>query len=317
MSESRAEPAQQVLNMVVRTVLGVSNNNSTTAADTICREFGIDSVYAMASAARTRGRIKYPELSTTISTLLSNVCVCQPRTWVTKSNSWINSHCVQVLTMSPAEAHVEVKTTLAIVLRDKSKLVTFKQHVNYNFIRTSILLRNTAIRYPCLNRGFHWLTRFRVSAFWDARRLAKIGYLPHRYKNICPCCKTRLERGETMAHFILECSKFEVQRMVFNFQDGAINSLIKLLGGSHTIGGVVYEINLDEWCPQVGVFHHQLLMQTGHHNGDENNWPGSVRTACFLQQAIPIRTGIIKPLLMNVPRAEATRGRAILQELFG
>lgn len=57
------------------------------------------------------------------------------------------------------------------------------------------------------------LWRLRSGTFWTAPRLVKIGWLPSRFKDECPCCKEKTP--ETIDHYLFVCKKWADARKPF------------------------------------------------------------------------------------------------------
>jgi len=62
-----------------------------------------------------------------------------------------------------------------------------------------------------LGNGLRDLMLCRLGSFWTASKLAKLNIITDEYKTVCPCCG-RTGIGETIAHLLCSCSKWEGER---------------------------------------------------------------------------------------------------------
>jgi hypothetical protein len=201
---------------------------------------------------------------------------------------------------------------------------TLQHYLDSRFDLTNNFL-NIGLRYPRLSKGFNWLSRLRVGAFWTARQLARIGYLDQRYLTECPICGSELPSGESVNHMLLGCPRWN------EFRDQFLSDLLgrwdttNLLGGSSIASELSIDIVKHLWCrcePQSdGSFHGEFDLQfvDGEVNGNDAfvPVPVCVRVAQYLQCVIPRRVAVLRGMILQAPRADADvnhNGMAVFAE---
>jgi hypothetical protein len=94
-----------------------------------------------------------------------------------------------------------------------------------------------------------------------------------------------------------------------------------LLGGSGEAGGLPPDMVRMRWCPRDPTFHSEANEEETKEEEQpegaptqEERTPGCVQVARFLQHIVPIRFGMLRPVL-EAPRADADgEGMAVLAE---
>lgn len=316
MNDLRSRKPQKVLSDALRLLLRISAKSSITSTCTLSLELGIPPIHITVTAARARAYRKYPRLRTTIASLFQN----KPKglgsqTWISGSYMWLCRFCPESLQqdLSPTDAHALVKERSMSRYRATAKSKTTKTHIESNFEKTNDYLK-VAPHYPSLSRGFNWLSRLRVGAFWTARRYCKIGWLPQQYLTLCPFCNSE-GSGETVEHMLLSCSRWnrERSRHITRPLQGHQYIWENLLGGSKLNSGLSLRTLRQLWLPRQAEFQEvvDLQAQLGD-NDDPPQLPLCAQVACFLQTIVPIRQRILGNIGLNsdVPRADAANGMA-------
>jgi hypothetical protein len=209
--------------------------------------------------------------------------------------------------------------------------VSFSRYSESNMKETSHYLK-IAIRFPSLARGFHWLSRIRLGCFWTTHRLAQIGWVSSEFKDKCPFCLGYSSGGEDIMHFLLICPRWAQVRNTY--LDPLVNDrerpivYTNLLGGSSALGGMSLAEVVDWWCPtplpdvsnESLSFESQAITSSPESISQESSpsvlnrykLSGCVLVAKYLQQVIPLRFAMLKPLL-EAPGADADNGMAVFQ----
>ena len=315
MQEERSLAPQRVLSQALRLLVRLGSKNSQVSAAALGLEFDIPPVYASVCAARARGYRKYGELRTTVSTLVRSPVALPRRTWVTSTRWWIRRFCPEGLEGNIADGTKRVKQTVwerMLLRRSSGVTVTRYREQNMADSRSYIWL---GVRYPQLARGFHWLTRLRLGSFWTARRFARIGWLAAEFMTRCPFCR-QVGTGETVHHLLIECECWDEPRQLYLAEWIALGATeTNLLGGSGEAGDLPLDGGRLRWCPRDPTFHPEAeLLEGAPTQEEEERTPGCVQVARYLQHIIPIRLGMLRPVL-EAPRADAGGGgMAVLAE---
>lgn len=316
MNEENCKAAQAVLSEALRIVVRLKPRCSITSSGTLGLEFGIDSIHAMASSARSRAYVKYPTLRTTIADLMMAPPVSRKRTWVTGSRMWLRRYCPLVIVEQQSSKVVANLVRESVRNRGIKNSITAVRYCDNGFEQSKAYLKYSC-RYTSLSSGVHWLCRLRVNAFWTVTALQKIGWLPDRFSSLCPFCNI-VSTGETIEHLLTVCRRWRTQRnryLGMLLRDMGWD-YINLLGGSRIESGVSLVDLLPIWLgPERRDVANEAL-QIGNDIGIEIDraTPGFVRVAKFLQEILPVRFQVLAELL-RAPRADADiLGMAILPE---
>lgn len=311
MSDDRAQSTQRVLNEALRLLVGMKKQSTITSTATIGLEFEIDSMSAMASAARARAFLKFASLRTTIASLVVSPPRARKKTWVTGCQMWMKRFSPAAL-MANTSAK-QVSSIVRSVCRDRQTKgsVTAKRFDEYGFQLTTGYLK-IALRYPKATRGIRWLCKMRVNAFWTATHFQRIGWLGDQYLRKCPFCRVR-DTEETLEHLLMECRRWNVTRTKYlsDFVEQG-GDYINLLGGSREASGVSHADMLAWWQgPQAEAREADEALQIGDDVETHVGAPGCVRVANFLQEMMSERLRILAHIL-QAPRADADIGMAVL-----
>jgi len=228
MSIERTQPLQRVVDRALRWINGMKGESSGgIAIATLRREFGVTPIAARASAMRVRAFVKYPELMTWISKLLTQE---RPngvgtQTWSTSTRRWLTRNVPDWRNHqldSPLDKWVLKKTWDEMELKSARTTKNFREYQSRygNGEERRMDYIKVASCYPKVQAGLITVIQMRTGAFWTVERLVKINMIdPNPWKYQCPLChhKVRSEDGigwttETGTHFLLECSRWNVQR---------------------------------------------------------------------------------------------------------
>ena len=315
MNEERSKGLQKILTKGLKALLRLKARSNITAASTMGLELKVPSIGAMASAAKTRALLKYPSNKTIISKLVRRPpSGLKKRTWVSGGFQWLKTYNRNVPLYSSPESgarRVRKTQTKREIERGKStkSLQIFK---NCKYAKTRNYLKK-AMRFPSVSRGVHWLARCRVNAFWTTVRLAKIGMVAPEWENVCPCCGIDYPtKGETVAHMLLVCPKWNTQRQQhlqslldfiqeasgFESWDSLTDAELEVycqicLGGCKD---GVPKLVIPDWsgdeydgADEVERVVHPVFPFQG---------PPFIKVARFLQDIVPIRLGILHDILI-------------------
>jgi hypothetical protein len=309
-----AIPIQKVMNLVLRTLLGLKPTSNVTAMGTLQLELGIYPMYIYAAAARARAFVKYRGLRTVVARLFELPPRVSRRTWMTKMSGWLSR---------------EVSREWATHSADQLRKLTIRKLVHSwkirklppsvrTYLRSAFELTRQYIRvavfYPDLSVAVNFLTKARVQAIWTATRLATIEYLPPEYVNRCPFCGHA--PGETISHMVLECPRWVQSREVHLvpvlnalpdvFRRQSLQQVTCYLLGGSSVRGNSRQLSpfLKRW---VGD-----LQEIRSGNFDFGNRPLFLFVAIYLREVMCVRYGELRPL-MEAFRADANDGRAELR----
>jgi exonuclease III len=234
MSTERTQPLQVIVDRALRWINGMKGEGSGgISIATLRREFGVTPIAARTSAMRVRAFVKYPELKTWISKLLTHerpngvgtqTWTTMTRRWLTRNiPDWRDHH--QLDNPLPLEKRVLKKTWDEMELKSTRETKSFREYqVRFRYNdeegRTKMDYIRIASCYPKVQAGLMTVTQMRTGAFWTVERLVRINMIdsnPWKYQ--CPLChhkvKSEDDTGwttETGTHLILECSRWNKQR---------------------------------------------------------------------------------------------------------
>lgn len=247
MSDARVQHVQDVLDTAVKALMGLRKQSTLGASSTLMAEFGISSLFAVASGNRVRAFTKFPSLRTTIGILMNNPMPNASRirdSWVYDTKKKIlellrisNCHFVD-LSGDPTIRRRQIITLVeAKRARSLCKVPSssFKVHHELKFGESGDFFKDAAFNFP-RETSTKWLIAIRCNLFPTSKRLKHMGYLrmelPNEFRNlnteVCPWCENPGSE-ESMAHLCLECPKF------CHLRDN-LDSIISNISGNAKIG---------------------------------------------------------------------------------
>ncbi len=316
MQQRRAGLVQRVLDQGLRTMARLRPGSAATSGVALGYDLGVPTVLAMANRSKTRALVKFPQLSTVISTLIQEVPKQRKRTWVTGGTTHLKTYFGEALVRdertgedSWSPQRVKEITWAGQVAKGGESA---KRMIEWHLIESKGYLTR-GDQYSGLARGFSWLHRVRTSSVWLAARLAKAGILSARYSDECPFCHQSGGTGETMSHLIERCPAWRIQRenTITGFFEGA--SWINHIGGWTEGEGWSSDQVLDLWvgAPTQGARDLRI-------SDFGEDWvagvalPGCVRIAAFLQLVMPTRQAKLQRGLEPLRADAVIDGRAAL-----
>ena len=318
MQQRRVVPAQRVLDEGLRTLARLRPGSAATSGVALGYDLGVPTVLAMANRSKTRALVKFPHLSTVISTLIQEVPKQRKRTWVTGGSTHLKTYFGEALVRNErtgeeswsARRVKEITWANQVAKGGASTDKMVEWHLNES---SGYLARGD--QYSGLARGFHWLHRVRTSSVWMATRLARAGILSARYIDECPFCHQSDGAGESIGHLIEHCAAWAIQRenILTGFFEGAC--WVNLIGGWVEGAGWTSGQVLDLWVGALTPRARDLTAINITEEGvDGAALPGCVRIAAFLQLVLPVRQAKLQRGLEPMRADAVIDGRAALAD---
>ena len=242
MDGKHCEKAQTLVNKGLRLIMGTRETDTRVPVKAMWRELGVAPVYALTAGRRARLFEKCPKLKTWISVMSNNPHPQSKRvTWTGKTEAWLKRYYTgpvsrgkydEVVCASTEEELPHHKRVMRVAWAQKEnsgkECEGFKQFKENKFrVTTWSSMRAIPVAAVAeqvrLGRGLRMLNWCRMNALPTAARMAKawvgskqLSPLPEEYQTKCPCCGEQIgEKGETIEHIVVGCSKWDEQRNLY------------------------------------------------------------------------------------------------------
>jgi len=309
MSEKGCNKAQTFVNEALRLMVGAKAKDYIIPTAALWRELQVPPISASVSARRARATNKFRDLKTWVATLMA--FQYRPKRfkklWVASSENIMKRSYCEVWGDNEYKDDQEwlmggggrpdrkygipgrkaYKTVLRRRWEEIEKLQKHKASAPYleSMFQVTAWASTTAIpvraskEQAALGRGMRLLALCRLGSLWTAARRARFDFIPEEYKTRCPCCNEEGE-GETIVHLLVECSRWDEERMkymgglvgMFNHHQLSPEGMCVLLLGGEFMGN-----RMDHWLPQGGK------IQKVNHNYNDVMRCRAFQVAMFLQ----------------------------------
>jgi exonuclease III len=205
MQKERAKGVQSVIDRGLKWISsGDGSRGTVVSASAIRAELGIASMHAIICGRRTRAWVKFRNLKTWISTLISQPFSSRKSTWVTGTSRWLKRAGVNQIIEGK---HSKAAARSVVNLVEESELERKRTsgldfYVKWGFKHTKSFIK-LALQRPNLAKGVRWLTRMRTLGFWTGPRAAKAKQVLSWCSRVCPSCGMTCK--EDIPHILLEC----------------------------------------------------------------------------------------------------------------
>ena len=322
MNEERTKVVQGVLNKVLRVMAGLGVRSNSTSSITLSLELDIPTMAAVVASLRTRAFLKYPTSRTIIGLLCNNIPTNRKRTWVTGTRVLIQKYCLGQEEHSPSIVfNVQMKRA---EMRNP-KPISLTNYKDNGFWETKKMVK-LGVLYSGSSKGLLYLVKIRVGAFWWAPRFCQIKWLDPYFRNRCPCCLQNC--AENLEHFLFDCESWAQSRKIIQVLTDFVAQLlgtnvdtwnsdqkkiaaILLIGGSTVLtidNDIDFKISIPHWTGNFRNNDNIIFNGDGKFKlFDSDKWyPAFYLVSKFLQEVIPLRIGLISPLIQSF-RADANQ----------
>ena len=282
MVKERAKSNQRIVDQGLKWALaGDISKGTVVAAATARAEFGLTTLHATWSSRRTRGWVKFRQLKTWISTLVSNPFKHRKNTWVSGTSRWLKRMgATQLVEGKPSKKAASAVLKLVEGKETEGdKTESLASYRRWKLGRSEHYLKKS-LRHPGLALGVRWLARLRTKSFWTGPRAAHAKLVPAWWGSMCPSCEGKLK--EDIPHILLECplhneARCRLIQPVVGWATGTISAPSREELAMVLLGGQVGRVDLSK----------QWLGEAKHNPCGEK--APFLRVAEYLQEIMPSR----------------------------
>jgi hypothetical protein len=238
MKEELCTEAQKLVNTGLRLIMKTRGSDTSIPMNAVWREVGVAPVYAVAAGRRARAFKKFGSLKTWCR-ILFQYPVSGRDVWRGYTSWWLNKYYEGLIKRAPRQFADCIRSDddrKKLTYGKKVERVTwarkeltassegFKQYVECRYGSTAwsslkAIPMSAVAEQVRLGRGMRMISMCRMNALRTASRMAKPWEgskkpppLSEEYQKKCPCCGEVVEKGETVEHIIVECSRWAEQR---------------------------------------------------------------------------------------------------------
>ena len=197
------KPLQKTVNRLMGCILRGWGGRPPSAV--LLVELAIEPIYVRGAKMRRRAYLKFPGVQSVVSSLLPYARSTLLPTWVSGTERWLKQYGKKVLDRTAADwsaSLVSGKVTLA-----------GRRYHDAEFVKTRGFIGRYLAKARALDKGMAALINLRAGGNRFAYDMAKKGWLEAYCKTHCPCCSMAVR--ETLAHVLLRCPAWAVQRAKF------------------------------------------------------------------------------------------------------